>query len=164
MQKRVNYREAIVEQLDNVRALVGPHHDLIREMESRNGRLQELFAEYDKFGLGMIVAMDSGESHCIVMPDASHPGMYRFTTFRSIGWTGHQTYGNPEEAIYRAFEAGYRKLVPRDYLDQLAATPEWQKGCARLPFIEKMNAGEISYTQMLEEFAKIESSFTAQAA
>lgn len=164
MHKRENYRAAIVEQMDSVRALVGQEHDLIREMESKNDRLQGLYAEYDRSGLGMIVAMDSGESHCIVMPDASHPGKYRFTTFRSIGWTGHQTYGDPEEAIYRAFEAGYRKLVPRTYLDQLAATPEWQKGCARLPLIEKMNAGEISYTQMLEEFAKIESSFTAQAA
>ena len=96
MQNRVNYRETIVEKMDSVRALVGHHHDLIREMESRNDRLQALFADYDKFGLGMIVAMDSGESYCLVLPDASHPGMYRFTTFRSIGWTGHQTYGDPE--------------------------------------------------------------------
>jgi len=160
---RENYRNAIIDRLDAVSELMGPDHSLIREIQARHGQLQKLYAELDEFGPGMIVATESGDSWALVLPDASHPGYYRFSTFRAIGWIGHQTYQSLDEVIYRAFEAGYRVVAPRDTLDRLSTTIEWLKGCARLEFIEKMNAGDISYTQMLAEFKRIEASYVASA-
>src|SRR5690606_25265134 len=122
------------------------------------------YAELDEIGVGMIVATESGDSWALVLPDASHPGSYRYSAFRSIGWICHQTYPTLDEVVYRAFEAGYRVVAPRDTLEKLSRTAEWLKGCARLEFIEKMNAGEISFTQMLAEFEKIEASYEVQAA
>lgn len=164
MKQRENYRSAILDQMESAIELLGPNHSLLREMQARNGKLQKLYAELDEIGVGMTLATESGDSWALVLPDASHPGCYRYSAFRSIGWTCHQTYQTLDEVVYRAFEAGYRVVAPRDTLEQLSKTAEWLKGCERLVFIEKMNAGEISYTQMLAEFAKIEASYAMSAA
>jgi len=164
MKKRENYREAIVDQMESAIELLGPDHSLLREMQVRDGKLQRLYAELDEVGVGMIVATESGDSWALVLPDASHPGCYRFSAFRSIGWLCHQTYQTLDEVVYRAFEAGYRVVAPRDTLEQLSKTAEWLKGCERLEFIEKMNAGKISYTHMLAEFARIEASYAVSTA
>lgn len=132
---------------------------LIREIEVRHKRLQVVYAELDKIGPGMIVQNESGDSWAMILPDASEPGRYRYSSFRHIGWTGHYTTDTIDEAVLEAYKSGFTQVSPSDTLDKLSGTTDWKKGCERLIHIEAHQRGLLSWNDMIAEFEKIEAKY-----
>jgi hypothetical protein len=137
-------------------------HSLIRENQARHENLLALYAELDEFGVGMIIANESGDSFAQVLPDASEPGRFRYSGFRSIGWTTHYTVDSLDEVVLEAFKAGYTRVAARDTLELMSATLEWKKGSERLAHIQAHQNGHLSWDEMLAEFQKIEIKYAQQ--
>lgn len=137
-------------------------HSLIRESQARQEKLQILYAELDVYGVGMIVANESGDSFALISPDASEPGRFRYSGFRAQGWMTHYTVDTLDEVVLEAFKAGYTRVAARDTLDKMAVTTEWKKGSERLVHMQAHQNGHLSWNEMLAEFEKIEIKYAQQ--
>lgn len=164
------FRSYFYDQIKRTRELLRSHPNaqsnpsklevsLIRDIEANHRALQALYAELDRLGPGMIVQNGSGDSWALILPDASEPGRFRYSVFRSIGWMSHYTTDTLDEVVLEAYLSGFTQIGPPDTLDKLSATPEWKKGCERLAFIEAHNRGTLGYEAMLAEFAKVEARY-----
>ncbi|MHC5195208.1 hypothetical protein ACYSUW_15735 [Pseudomonas frederiksbergensis] len=142
--------------------LDAPSHSLIREIQARQDKLQDLYAELDEVGVGMIMANESGDSFALVSPDASEPGRFRYSGFREVGWMTHYTVDSLDEVVLEAFKAGYTRVAARDTLDKMSVTTEWKKGSERLIHMQAHQSGHLSWNEMLAEFEKIEIKYAQQ--
>lgn len=132
---------------------------LIREIEARHEALQVVYAELDEFGPGMIVQNGSGDSWALILPDASEPGRFRYSSFRNIGWTSHYTTDTIDLAVLEAFKSGFTQVAPRDTLEKISGTLEWKKGSERLVHIEAHQRGSLKWSEMIEKFEQIEAKY-----
>ncbi|MDF9779118.1 hypothetical protein [Pseudomonas baetica] len=173
MSKCKNFRNYFADQIVGLSEFLGvdpnkqedldaPCHSLIRETQARQEKLQALYAELDEYGLGMIVANESGDSFALISPDVSEPGRFRYSGFRAIGWMTHYTVDTLDEVVLEAFKAGYTCVAARDTLEKMSATTEWKKGSERLVHMQAHQNGRLTWNEMLAEFEKIEIKYAQQ--
>lgn len=173
MAKRENFRNYFEDQIETLSDFLGvkpnetgdvqaSSHSLIRESQARHEKLQALYAELDDVGVGMIVANESGDSWALILPDASEPGRFRYSGFRTIGWTTHYTCDTLDEVILEAFQAGYTRVAASDTLEKLSVTTEWIKGCERLAAMQAHQSGVLSWSEMIAKFELIEAKYAQQ--
>lgn len=172
-----NHRLRYREQAESVRLLLGDGQpldadqsgltanvrEMVRESLSRHEALTAVFTELDRVGVGLTVKHWSGNQWAIFLPDASSPGKFRYQVFMANGWVSHFTFQTLDEAVSDAFDSGFRTVAPPETLDQVASTVEWKKGCDRLELITQHNRGEISYSEMLDQFQQVDAKYASAA-
>lgn len=117
----------------------------IRELDGNQEELNRIFEYFDIHGFGMTLADKSlAGKWAVILPDASAPGMYRYQIFSASGFLSHHTFATVDQAIFDAYNCGFRHLAPMDTLDKLSDKPEWNKGMAVAAVIHDINSGRLS--------------------
>jgi hypothetical protein len=87
---------------------------------------------------GSVIKNKSGQG-ALFLPDASEPGRYRYSEFDSSGFFGHRTFDTAQEALFDAWDFGYRYPVSADFLENLAVSEKWSAGMENVHFIAQQN-------------------------
>jgi len=124
--------------------------DLRNEAAKLNAQFQRILYAYQEQGAGLTLA--SGHNHCVVLPDASEPGRFRYQTFHETGFTGHTTRDTVEAVLLEAFRDGFRNIDQTDALERFSKTPEWEKGSLINDLVRKVNCGQLTHSQANEQY------------
>lgn len=78
-------------------------------------------------------------SWAFVHPSTYVPGRWRYTTFDTLGWQGHEDhYDTFRDAAYAMFRAGFTDPQP-GVLDDLMKTERWKIGMKNLDLVGRRN-------------------------
>lgn len=135
-------------------AAVGFMRELVRYAERDHAELAAAFAVFDSIGDGTELSTADGKRHCILVPDASEPGRYRYSMFDARGFFSHSTHNTAAEAVADAARAGFTVAAP-GVLDRLAVTQEWEHGSAVAAVMQEHNGGRISWADACAEFDRL---------
>jgi len=149
------------DRIDRMRARAADRPDLagffahcIGLHEASHARLAAAFAAFDAVGDGTELGTVDGARFCVLLPDASQPGRYRWQGFDARGFFTHSTHATPADAVADAARAGFVVPAP-GILDRLAAAPEWARGMAAADVMQRHNAGRISWPDACAELERI---------
>lgn len=149
------------DRIDRMRARAADRPDLagffahaIGLHEASHARLAAAFAAFDAVGDGCELATVDGARFCVLLPDASQPGRYRWQGFDARGFFTHSTHATPADAVADAARAGFVVPAP-GILDRLAAAPEWARGMAAADVMQRHNAGMLSWPDACAELERI---------
>lgn len=128
--------------------------EILTGLRNEQTSLDQMFSHFDEVGLGAVYAHKMNKQWALILPDASHPGKYRYQLFGIHGWISHFTCETIEEVIYEACEVGC--FIPTDasILDSLAATKDWQWGMERLDVITRQLSHEAAHACFMSLEAK----------
>jgi hypothetical protein len=132
-------------------AEAGFRAELVRYAERDHAELAAAFAVFDSIGDGAELSTADGKRHCILVPDASEPGRYRYSMFDARGFFSHSAHNTAAEAVADAARAGFTVAAP-GILDRLATTQEWEHGSAVAAVMQQHNSGRISWADACAEF------------
>lgn len=124
--------------------------DLRNEAAKLNAKFQRILYAYQEQGAGLTLV--SEYNHCVVLPDASEPGRFRYQTFNESGFTGHTTRDTVEAVLLEAFRDGFREIDDSDALERFSQTPEWEKGSLINDLVRRVNVGELTHSQANEQY------------
>lgn len=132
---------------------------ILRDEAARlNAQFQRIAYAYLSEGPGLTLKSEYG--HCVVLPDATEPGRFRYQCFNQTGFTGHTTRDTVEQVLLEAFRDGYRNIEFDDVLSKFCATKEWEKGSLLNDLVRQINCGDLTHKeadQLYEEgLAKID--------
>lgn len=149
------------DRIDRMRARAADRPDLagffahaIGLHEASHARLAAAFAAFDAVGDGTELGTVDGARFCVLLPDASQPGRYRWQGFDARGFYTHSTHATPADAVADAARAGFVVPAP-GILDRLAAAPEWARGMAAADVMQRHNAGMLSWPDACAELERI---------
>ncbi|WGK63423.1 hypothetical protein QAO71_17935 (plasmid) [Halopseudomonas sp. SMJS2] len=139
--------------------------EIITRLREKQACLDQMFKHFEEVGFGAIFGNESNthKQWVLILPDASHPGKFRYQMFGIHGWNSHFTCNTPEEVIFEACEAGCCIPAETSILDTLATTKDWQWGMERLDVITRMNNGQLSHEAAHERFMSLEAKYRAAA-
>lgn len=120
------------------------------EASKLNAGFQRVLYAYLEQGDGL--TLSSNYNYCVVLPDATEPGRYRYQTFNKSGFIGHTTRDTPEEVLLEAYRDGFRNIESRELIERLCSTPEWEKGSLINDLVRKVNLGELSHSEANEQY------------
>lgn len=96
--------------------------------------------------IGTELAHKGGKRFAFILPDASEPGKIRVSYFDENGFSGHDTYTTPEDALNAAVGSGYTDDAT-GRLDELSQLDSFIKGNERADRIRKVNNGEMTWEE-----------------
>src|SRR5690606_19766093 len=96
--------------------------ELIRELQILNAEFQKVMFAYLVRGVGL--TLKAKFAWAVLLPDATHPGKFRYQSFNETGFTGHSTADTAEEVVLEMFKDGYRE-VDDDVLERLSVSETW---------------------------------------
>jgi len=125
------------------------------DLISTNPRTVSLLkSQYGERG-GLILKQRQTTLWCVVLRDASSPGAWRYQCFARDGFHSHHTCGSFEQAVFEAVQSGYVVRCGDGLLDQVAQTPDWQRGMLVCDLIRQVNSGRVTFgeaSRSLQEF------------
>lgn len=127
---------------------------LIDANEKTAAQLAAAFAVFDAIGDGCELANTDGRRFCVLLPDASEPGRYRYSVFDAAGFSTHHTEDTAAAAVADAAGQGFT-IGAAGVLDRLAAAPEWARGMAVADVIQRQAGGRLSWQDAHAELARI---------
>lgn len=103
-----------------------------------------------------------GDRWAFVLPDASDPGRYRYQSFDEHGFISHATFNTVSEAVRDMVESGY---VNEDIgaLDRMSQTATWAEGVETIELLRRLNGGDITFPQYLQERKLIAERYAQQS-
>jgi hypothetical protein len=113
-------------------------------------QFQRIFYAYQDQGIGLTLKSES--NFCVVLPDATEPGRFRYQTFDVTGFIGHVTRNTVEEVLLDAVRSGFREIDTSDILDKFSKTREWAKGSAVNDLVRKVNCGDLTYDEANRQY------------
>lgn len=129
-------------------------------------RIQMVFSEvYEACNgdpLGMELKSKSREAWVAIMPEMSTPedGSCRLQYFDAGSFSGHAVFKTTEDALEQAICEGYVEL-DIGAMDRLSITPRWAKAVEKASYKQLMEAGEISWEEMIDTFVEIDARYAA---
>lgn len=81
---------------------------------------------------------DAGD-HAVVIPDASHPGKWRYSRYDARGFGGHNTFDTKEAAAEAAAAAGFHRPA-KGSLGRLSSTDAWASGSRHAKIMQLVNS------------------------
>ena len=130
--------------------------------QAAHDKLAAAFRVFDFVGLGAELANTDGRRFCVLLPDASAPGSYRWQGFDARGFFTHSTHPNAWLAVADAADQGYTVAAP-GILDRLASTPEWAHGMAVSEVIQARNSGLLPWREAHDRLATLYAKHAALA-
>ena len=135
---------------------------MVEQSEKDHARLAAAFAVFDSIGDGAELSTADGSRYCVLLPDASEPGRYRYSVFNARGFYSHSTHNTAAEAVADAARAGFTVAAP-GVLDRLAVTQEWAHGMAVSDVMQKHNGGRLSWSEACAEFDRLAAAYAKPA-
>ena len=94
--------------------------------------------DHHKSGLRELEHYRDKGDHAVVIPDASHPGKYRYSEYDDRGFRGHQTFDTEALAYEAAADAGFHKPA-KGSLSKLSGTDKWAEGTRHAKIMQLVN-------------------------
>jgi len=138
--------------------LVEHLENIVRDLTAKQACLDEMFAHFDEVGFGATFA-NRNKQYGIVLPDASHPGLFRCQHFDSRGFFGHSTLPSPDRVILELCEDGYKHIVHSNTLADMSQTQEWERGMAKLAVLQAAQTGTLTWREANQRAMEIDQQF-----
>ena len=136
---------------------------LIDANEKTAAQLAAAFAVFDAVGDGCELANTDGRRFCVLLPDASEPGRYRYSVFDAAGFSTHHAEDDAPAAVADAARQGFTQAAP-GVLDRLAAGAEWARGMAVAAVIQAQASGLMTWQAAHAELDRIHAEHAPAAA
>lgn len=125
---------------------------MLRQLRDQNAQFQRVMFAVLACGEGLTLKHSSLEQWVVLLPDASHPGKFRYQQFDTSGFIGHSVCNSLDEAALEAFRSGYAEVVDGEILVRLSATQAWQYGQIRDDLIRRVNSGQLSHKEAERQY------------
>jgi hypothetical protein len=142
--------ELATEQRTSVHRSDGFLSMLIGHAEKEHARLAAGFAAFAAAGDGTELAHTDGRRFCVLLPDASEPGRYRYSSFDARGFYTHAVFDSAHQAVADAASSGFTVPAP-GVMDRLASEPEWAHGMAVADIMQRHARGLLTWEQSCAE-------------
>lgn len=93
-------------------------------------------------------AREGSHRHALLLPDASHPGKFRYQSYDRRGFYSHSTHDTPEEALEEMVKNGVT-IPAHGAIDEMAQTRTWQRGMRAAADIQAHSSGKREYRYAL---------------
>lgn len=113
--------------------------DDINQQIDRENKSTRIKAAYKKEGNGLTLKAKGRDAYFTILADPSFPGKFRYQHYDKTGFISHETYSSAEDAIKGAMQSGASEIAPRNTLDKLAATDEFNTGMKSVLAIQQAN-------------------------
>ena len=114
-------------------------NELINEPGRDSARTRNKALDHHASGVRELEHHRNKGDHAVVIPDASHPGKFRYSEYDAHGFRGHKTFDTEAEAHEAAADAGYRSPAPGS-LGELASTQKWAEGTRHAKVMQLVNS------------------------
>ena len=109
-------------------------------------RFETVTSYVGETGVGAVLKNESREQFAVLLPDASHQGMYRYQMFDPNGFFSHKTEASLYDAAFQATLEGY--CIP-DRLGEglrLMQTQAFDRGNRIAGLIQRINEGTLAFS------------------
>jgi len=161
--KLASLRQELAETSPDLPQTIGFLRHVIGTHQGLHDKLAAAFAVFDSVGIGAELANTDGRRFCVILPDASAPGAYRWQGFDKSGFFTHSTHKTAALAVADAADQGYTVAAPGS-LDRLASAPEWARGMAISEVMQAHNAGLMPWAAACDRMRDIHAEHDALAA
>ena len=161
--KLASLRQELAETSPDLPQTIGFLRHVIGTHQGLHDKLAAAFAVFDSVGIGAELANSDGRRFCVILPDASAPGAYRWQGFDKSGFFTHSTHKTAALAVADAADQGYTVAAPGS-LDRLAGAPEWARGMAISEVMQAHNAGLMPWAAACDRMRDIHAEHDALAA
>ncbi len=161
--KLASLRQELAETSPDLPQTIGFLRHVIGTHQGLHDKLAAAFAVFDSVGIGAELANTDGRRFCVILPDASAPGAYRWQGFDKSGFFTHSTHKTAALAVADVADQGYTVAAPGS-LDRLAGAPEWARGMAISEVMQAHNAGLMPWAAACDRMRDIHAEHDALAA
>lgn len=143
----------------------GPEDDFSRMVFDSAREHQEHYSKimvaHDGQPDGMEFQNGDGVRYAVIVPEMSDPerGSYRLQYFDKDGFSSHETVKDIEAAVELMVESGFVNQV-QGALEQMAVTPEWNRGIELTGLIARLNGREITHAEYAMLVSKVDERYS----
>lgn len=128
----------------------GFHKELFKYAYPQAKTFNDIMVRYSGKPLGIEFKHRTDERYTVILPDASEPGRFRISYFDKQGFSSHQTFDTIEKAAQEMIRDSYCSEA-RGILSKLSVTSEFEIGNKVSTLIGKMNSGQITYQEFIDQ-------------
>jgi hypothetical protein len=125
------------------------------DLDEKQAKAEVMFKHFDEVGFGATYK-NSLQQFAIVLPDATHEGLFRSQCFDKKGFFSHSTRSTADEVILELCEDGFMEVAPGDTLETMSKTQAWVRGMAVLAVRQAVQDGRITWQEAERRYSDIE--------
>jgi hypothetical protein len=129
--------------------------DLLAQAHAHDERVNELLDGHGGDPVGLELEHKEGGRYARILPDASQPGKHRIQRYDEHGFSGHDMFDTPHQALEDAVTHGYHQATDGRVLGRLAGTEKWKRGMRYADLTQQLGSGQISQDRWHEEVRKL---------